>query len=203
MTIRWGEEIGLWWPAYDRQNLKHAHQFMMRRITDSDLAVERCKQRRLCVQAGGMVGLWPQRLARSFDQVRTFEPDAACLEALRKNVQADNVSSQGCALGSAAGTVKLRRGSSAGSWRIRGDGDYEVKVITIDSLELPACDAIILDVEGHEIAALQGAAETISRFRPIIMIEEWHPELSGKYLRSIGYRRVGQVHGDAIYEAAA
>lgn len=198
--IAWNEETALWWPSYDKQDRRHALRFINNRISDSDLAVARCKNRRFCVQAGGMIGLWPQRLARSFDAVLTFEPDAACLAALRKNVSAENVVSKGKALGAAAGPAVMRRGSSSGSWRIRADGDRAIDVVTIDSFNLFVCDAIILDVEGHEIEALRGAANTIARFSPVIMIEEWHPPTSEAFMRNIGYRAVGRVHSDAIYE---
>jgi hypothetical protein len=47
---------------------------------------------------------------------------------------------------------------------------------TIDSLKFEHLTAIKLDVAGHEFAALHGAAETISRFRPsiIVVCEERH-----------------------------
>jgi len=47
----------------------------------------------------------------------------------------------------------------------------EISVQTIDSLEFENLTAIKIDVEGHEFAALHGAAETISRFRPNIIVE--------------------------------
>lgn len=197
--IQWCEQTRLWWPSYDHQDKPHAHRFMLNRLTDSDLAVARCRKRQLCVQAGGMIGLWPQRLARSFEKVLTFEPDAACLAALHRNVTGTNVTALGNALGAAAGTAIMRRGTSAGSWRIREDGDQSVEVITIDRLDLQACDAIILDVEGSEQAVLQGAARTIAKFHPVLMVEEWDADQSESFMRSIGYRNVGRVHRDGIY----
>ena len=47
----------------------------------------------------------------------------------------------------------------------------EISVQTIDSLKFESLTAIKIDVEGHEFAALHGAAETISRFRPNIIVE--------------------------------
>lgn len=43
--------------------------------------------------------------------------------------------------------------------------------ITVDSLDLPACRLIKIDVEGMEPAVLQGAAATIARHRPVIYFE--------------------------------
>lgn len=201
--IQWCETTRLWWPSYDHQDKAHAHRFIMNRLSDSDLAVAQCRKRRLCVQAGGMIGLWPQRLARSFEKVLTFEPDEACLSALRKNVTATNVMAFGDALGETASHAVMRRAPSAGSWRIRNDGDCGVQVVTIDQIKLPSCDAIILDIEGGEIAALRGAADTINRFRPVLMVEEWDVDISRAFMRSIGYRHVESVHRDAIYVSAS
>ncbi|MCG3138245.1 MAG: hypothetical protein HJJLKODD_02106 [Phycisphaerae bacterium] len=46
-----------------------------------------------------------------------------------------------------------------------------VQVLTIDHLKLPRCGLIKVDVEGMELAVLQGAAETIRRLRPILYVE--------------------------------
>jgi len=44
-------------------------------------------------------------------------------------------------------------------------------VITIDSMELPGCDFLKLDIEGYECQALRGAIDTIEKYRPWIWIE--------------------------------
>jgi len=44
--------------------------------------------------------------------------------------------------------------------------------MTIDDLGLDACDLIQLDVEGFEAKVLQGASQTITRCRPVIMVED-------------------------------
>lgn len=46
-----------------------------------------------------------------------------------------------------------------------------VKAVTIDSLDLPACDLMKIDVEGAEDIVLRGAASTIKRLKPIIYAE--------------------------------
>jgi FkbM family methyltransferase len=48
-----------------------------------------------------------------------------------------------------------------------------VKTITIDSLALPRCDFIKLDIEGMEPLALEGAQKTILQHKPIIFAECW------------------------------
>ena len=48
-----------------------------------------------------------------------------------------------------------------------------VKVIPLDSLDLPVPDFIKLDVENHEGAALAGSIRTIRANRPVIVFESW------------------------------
>ena len=46
-----------------------------------------------------------------------------------------------------------------------------VDCVTVDSMNLPRLDFIKLDVEGFELNVLEGAAETIKQFSPVIWIE--------------------------------
>tara|TARA_R110002049_G_scaffold3325_6_gene25641 strand:+ start:587 stop:1243 length:657 start_codon:yes stop_codon:yes gene_type:complete len=45
--------------------------------------------------------------------------------------------------------------------------------ITIDTLKLDKCDFIKIDVEGGEFKVLEGAEETINKFKPVIILETW------------------------------
>jgi FkbM family methyltransferase len=47
----------------------------------------------------------------------------------------------------------------------------QVRMITIDELNLPRLDLIKIDVEGMELEVLQGASATLERLRPIIIVE--------------------------------
>jgi Methyltransferase FkbM domain len=46
-----------------------------------------------------------------------------------------------------------------------------VQAISIDSLKLPRIDFIKIDVEGMEMEALSGAAESIARSKPALLVE--------------------------------
>jgi hypothetical protein len=66
----------------------------------------------------------------------------------------------------------------------------KVRVSTVDSLELPRCDMIKVDVEGMELQVLQGAVATIGRCRPILYVENDRIEKSQpliEYIMSLGY----------------
>ena len=66
----------------------------------------------------------------------------------------------------------------------------EVEVITIDSLKLSACDFIKVDVEGMELPVLQGAAENLRKYRPILYVENDRAEKSQElveWIKQQGY----------------
>jgi len=199
--VVWREAEQLWWPVADREPDK-AVAFVMPRVHDSDVAVNLCKQRRTCVQAGGYVGLWPRQLARSFERVLTFEVMPGCFEACSRNcAHLDNVRVLPIGLGSKNADVKIRPHVTAGSWRVDPEGELSATLVRLDYYGFTDCDAIILDVEGYEVEVLKGAAETIKRCKPVIMVEELDGSRAGirKHLRSIGYRQAAQIRKDVVY----
>lgn len=199
--ISWRADFGCWWPDYDQYPDK-CFFLVNRNLTDMDVAATLCLRRHTCVQAGGHAGLWPKRLAGIFHQVFTFEPDPPLFACAEKNLAGiKNIVLKKQALGEKAGTAMFQQYFSAGSGRIDPAGDIETEVVTIDSLNLQACDAIFLDIEGHEVGALQGAAATIKRFRPVLMVEELpraREEIQA-HLRALGYRMLKKVHKDCVY----
>jgi FkbM family methyltransferase len=58
---------------------------------------------------------------------------------------------------------------------LTGENQGEIKVTTLDAFvqqeRLSRLDLLKVDVEGAEVGLLQGAEETINRFRPVLMIE--------------------------------
>lgn len=151
----WPDDVGERW----KHSLEHVHSI--------EWAIAACRQRRLAVQAGGNIGVWPKRLAESFERVLTFEPEPISRACLEQNVY-KNVIVSACALGDKEGTCDIAR-KSLGSHRVT-DGTT-VPVVTIDSLELYDLDLLQLDVEGYEWHALMGAMETIDRCQPVIQVE--------------------------------
>ena len=66
-----------------------------------------------------------------------------------------------------------------------GDGTEDVPVVTLDSLKLPKCDFIKIDVEGAETSVIRGATETIRTHAPTIYAENDRPERSAELLQQI------------------
>lgn len=83
-------------------------------------------------------------------------------------------------------------------------------MVTIDSLDLPGCDLIVLDTEGTEPLAIDGAMQTIEKFKPVLMIEDrdisrhygyregWWKEIKGYKLADRAHRDVILVHEDSL-----
>ena len=70
--------------------------------------------------------------------------------------------------------------------------DYHpAEMVTIDSLKLPACHLIKVDVEGMEDEVLLGAKETILKYRPVLYVEcntEDGPKKLAGVFEEFGYR---------------
>ncbi len=60
-----------------------------------------------------------------------------------------------------------------------------IPVRSLDSCALPACHFIKIDVEGMELAVLQGARDTLARCRPILFLENDRKEKSADLIREI------------------
>lgn len=181
-------------------------------VRDADVAFKHVERKRVAVQAGGACGVWPAYLAKHFKRVITFEPVRENYECLKKNIEPyDNIKSFPCGLSSDLShkinmQVDETEKRNAGAHYASLGG--KIPCVTIDRLNLKACDFIALDVEGFEEAALKGAAKTIERHSPVIMVEEKPlPHMrqgqhlkARAYLESIGYKQVESIHRDVVFK---
>ena len=55
--------------------------------------------------------------------------------------------------------------------RIKGEGDVDVQIRSLDSYNLRDVDFIKIDVEGYEPKVLMGAEKTIKKYWPVLCIE--------------------------------
>lgn len=84
-----------------------------------------------------------------------------------------------------------------GDGKLGSDESYEVDLKPIDCLGLEQLDFIKLDVEGYETKAINGGMNTITKCRPVIVLESWeshqggcdleHTKLKFKMLLDVGY----------------
>lgn len=139
------------------------------------------------VDVGANIGAWSITGAKLFAQVHAFEPDRSLSTLLRSTMPA-NVLVHPVALSDHSGMARLavpfvngnevtsRASLESGANPGFSEVYREVELTTLDSYQLRDIAVIKIDVEGHEGSVLDGAAATIARERPtlIIEIEERH-----------------------------
>jgi FkbM family methyltransferase len=136
----------------------------------------------------GVFTLMGAKLVGPSGTVHAFEPSPRDRDRLRANLSANNLSNvtvHPVALGRAAGKAVLAVAGSEhpghntiGGFAYSEDGatqSVEVEVATLDEIakaqKLTRLDLLKIDVEGSETAVLQGAEESLLRFRPVIVVE--------------------------------
>ena len=136
------------------------------------------------IDIGCSIGIYAAEMARYADKVIAFEANPAVAQFARavapRNVEVINV-----ALSSAPGraTLKIPRNSGGatvdelatielGNPLHAGNSDtIQVEMKRLDDMGIANCSFIKIDVEGHEEAVLDGAANLIAAQRPVLMTE--------------------------------
>lgn len=127
------------------------------------------------VDIGAWYGPWTARLLSLAERVVTFEPNPVLAALLREGLPRAQIIE--AAASDAEGTSTLwlpagGRGSEGRASLVHQDGEpVRVRTVMVDSLRLTSVRFIKIDVEGHEAAALRGAAETIKRDSPALLVE--------------------------------
>ena len=176
-------------------------------------ALPYCRRCRHAVDIGANVGLWSRVMAACFDRVTAFEPNPECHEAFWLNVRQrgssdERVKLHPTALGSEAATVVLNtKLKSTAFSRIDAAGDVIAEQRTLDSFGLTEVDFVKIDVEGWEHNVVKGGAETITRCRPVMIVEQkpGNAEMHGlkqygavNLLKKWGAVEVADMAGDII-----
>jgi FkbM family methyltransferase len=187
--------------------------------------VERCKTGGI-VTAGAFFGDFLPALSAAVSadsQIWAFEPNPESFHCCATTIQLNRLSNvllTNSALGERPETANLvvtdPSGSAlggasylelpGGSERESGVVAVPVSVVAIDDLVPGAAEISILqlDVEGSEESALAGAANTIERCRPLLVLETLPPPDSrvGRFLKSLNYRFTRRVSSNAVIECA-
>ncbi len=169
--------------------------------------------RRLVIQAGGHLGIWPAKLSDYFEYVVSFEPVLENYIACVHNIHASNVLVIPCCL---YGDLDFVRVSDyvgfGGSARI-SPKENTFPSVAIPIYKLPKwiqsqIDAMFLDVEGCELEILKGATHVLEANHPTIVVEEKEKFLqtgtageTARFLQPFGYKQVDQLRDDLIFTA--
>lgn len=124
----------------------------------------------------GFFTLLAARLAGRGGAVYAFEPLPHNLAYLRKHIAANHAAVYvlPVALSSSSGAAWFATATSAAMGRLADAGDLEVRTETVDELvssgRISPPRFMKIDVEGAEHAVLTGAAATLTRDRPVILL---------------------------------
>lgn len=153
------------------------------------------------VTAGANHGLHTRHYAKMFKAVYAFEPDPMNFFCLTYNVQTENVYKFQAALGSHTGIVSFddSNKTNTGMHQVKEGGAKRVQLMNLDSLLLKECDLLQLDVEGYEYDAIVGASSTISRCRPVVVLERGNTNQIIQYMEAHGYTMYDQSISDTIW----
>jgi FkbM family methyltransferase len=170
----------------------------------------------VAIDVGANLGEWTVPFARKVGpagRVLAIEPAPRSAVALESTLAANALRQaeiMRCAIGDHDGIAQFAvpvvtsARTDTGTARIgpacAGHDAFQVPMRSLDSLaaerDLTRLDLIKIDVEGHERQVLDGAAATLGRHRPVLVIETGH-EADGDraaihdHLAGLGYRMLG------------
>ena len=178
------------------------------------------KQRDVAVDIGCHYGFFTKFLSQKFETVHAFDFNNDIFECFKANMEkfnCKNVIAYPHGLGEKQKYVATtdwserhkRRGPLAN--HIDPDGGIKnQKIKKLDSFNLKNVGLIMMDTEGYELNVLKGAYETITKFKPVLVME-FHTTFSNKfnnltgrfgydlkqlqtYVENLGYRSIGYMN---------
>jgi len=128
---------------------------------------------------GGHVGYYAiiqAQLAGPQGHVYVFEPRPLNISYIKQHIRInniDNITLIESAVSDKSGVSQFESRVGTGTGHLSREGNLRVKTIVIDALiedGYPAPDFLKIDVEGSEIAVLNGARKTIADHRPKLLV---------------------------------
>jgi FkbM family methyltransferase len=136
----------------------------------------------VAIDVGAHLGSFTLLLAKYAKVVVAVEPDPRAVRMLASNISANRLSNvivfpYACSSSDDRElSLKLKRGGTSSIVQ-SPDGDVTVRAIKVDTiveaLRLEKVSFLKVDVEGHELEVLRGAQNTLSKYRPILLVELW------------------------------
>jgi FkbM family methyltransferase len=151
----------------------------------SDFLDNNIKKTDIIIEAGTHIGTHTIKLGLLGNKVYGFEPFPQSNYLVNKNLEINNINNvilSNNALSSNNKTIYIEYhcplSRNIGAWGLyfeteENKNNIKVECITIDSLNLDKLDFIKLDVEGFEKDVLIGGINTIKKFKPLIIFENW------------------------------
>jgi FkbM family methyltransferase len=139
---------------------------------------------------GANIGCYAKAFVGKAGQIVCLEPNKEALDCLTHNLGGfPEVVIHPFAASDRDGRCQVRcNHDNIGMAYVEESEHGEVEARTIDGLAMARVDFILMDCEGFELKALQGAALTIRRFQPLMVIE----------VNDVTLARVGITRGDLL-----
>ena len=171
------------------------------------------------IDIGANIGNHAIEFSKIFGSVVCFEPNPRTfdiLDANTKNIENIEIHNWGCS--SKSERIRFHEdfdniGGSSASINVASSNEIEISVRPLDEIihTFKKVALIKIDVEGMEFSALSGAENVISKFHPIICLEQHETEFgpncletkSIDFLRSLGYRIFSldkKIHRNYIFK---
>ncbi len=136
---------------------------------------------KIAVDVGANKGVYTHLLSKLCAHVESFEPNPKMFAIFNRALR-DNVTAHQVALSNKDGEAELiipgregkfsnQRASLSELHRAKENAVVRVQTRTLDSYDLRNVGFIKIDVEGFEQSVLQGAARTLERERPVLLME--------------------------------
>ena len=151
----------------------------------------------LMIDIGANIGNHCLQFKQNFPDLSiwAFELHPENYKLLKANVKAYNdVHAFNVGIGSRTSVVSFTDGhfSNSGVVKMEADGINKNIIIALD--DILDCDEqkhpitfIKLDIEGHELSALEGMKKTLLKYNPLIWIEDLTDSVAINYLMNLGY----------------
>lgn len=171
-----------------------------------------CREGDCVFDIGANIGDYTLQMAQRVGptgRVVAFEPVPYLADTIRKTARINRhdwveVLSLAVSASEGRSAFSVERGNSGGSRLGKKDGDFyqiEVETIRLDGFmsrhpEIDRLDVLKIDVEGFEDQVIVGAADTLGRFRPAIIVETGFETTLQRqticdHLSRLGYEIVG------------
>lgn len=152
----------------------------------------------IALDVGSYTGLYSMvAIGAGADMAYAFEPNPVVFDRLSDNLEANGITAvlaSNVAVGSRPGTVKMDningRPKLTSAGRVIKGGDTPMVVIDKAIPGDHNVKAMKIDVEGAEPDVIEGAAETIARCKPMMIVEVLTHDMTHKVvnlLESLGY----------------
>jgi FkbM family methyltransferase len=152
-------------------------------------------ENKIFIDVGSQIGSYSIPLSDNFNKVISFEPNIESYELLKKNIEVSKTNN--VIVMNKAVSDTISSGNMTGEYGSNlSEGEGETEIITLDSEILKLgfsygeIGFIKIDIEGHELKALNGSMELITTANPIIYLETHGDEVKHECLNllfGLGY----------------